>query len=217
MSLADLLHKSPPIGHEATLARLTAELEEAKAKAEKANEAWAQATATEAENGGTDTSTSDRLDEELSRALREVKKLTAALKTTQERHEAAQAAAARDTAAARWAEAEALALERVAIAARVSESVRRLVEDFDALQEITTKIFRVIPKCPDQTGAVLEGSQLQARIALELRRLGFEGQQAAAMVWNAPHFAHAFDGVDSLIRRWAEEAMGAGTKKVNHA
>jgi len=217
MSLADLLHKPQPTGPEATVARLTAELEDAKARAEAANAAWAEALANEQENGGADTSASDRLDDELSRALREVKKLSKALEATQTRQQTAQAGAVRDATAVRWAEAEALAVERNTIVTRAAESIQRLADDFQAIQELSIQIVAALPVCPDQVGAQLQGGQLQGALSRELRRLGLEGPQVAATLWNAAPFASYFEGVPDLIHRWAESAMGASAGKVTHA
>ena len=116
MALSDLIKRALPNNTD-SIARLNADLAAAQSRADAAHEAWAQATAQEQEAGGTDTSRSDELDEELSRALREVNKITKSLVAVQARQEATAATTARAELEDRWNRAEVLASELAEVAA----------------------------------------------------------------------------------------------------
>jgi len=166
----------------------------------------------EQDAGGADTSRSDRLDEDLSRALREVGKISAALKAAQDRQRAAVADAARAELSGRWDKAEALAEARGAAAGRLARSMEAFVSDLQAFRkataDLTAALTAALPGSLDRDAAILTADLVEIAVRKELQRLGvpweFSWPYGAVSI---PPFAEAFEATPALIRQWRESAM----------
>ena len=208
MALADLIKPKPSPGKTAdTITRLSNELGEARAQVASINREWMDALAREQEAGGADSSTSDELEKSLARAQKAEAKAAAALSAVRSRATLAEAEAGRSADADRWRKAESLAEDREKLVVRLATSAKNLADDFRALQEITGKIYDTLPAVPDPDGALLMAPKLQGLITRELRRLGFEGEKQAAIMWDLPTLPEVFKGVPGLIHGWAQSAM----------
>jgi hypothetical protein len=215
MALADLIKRAIPSSTDKTadaIARLTADLSAAQARADAASEAWAQATAKEQDEGGTDTSRSDQLDEDLSRALREVNKIASALKAAQARQVAAVANAGRAELSDRWARAIALAESRGTAAARLARSMEAFASDLHAFVKVNNDLLESLPESVDHYAAILHGSLLEIAMRNELQRLGVPWETSHPWgVVNIPPFAPQFEAIPQLIRDWRDSAMARAT------
>lgn len=207
MALSDLIKRALPNNTD-SIARLNADLAAAQSRADAAHEAWAQATAQEQEAGGTDTSRSDELDEDLSRALREVNKITKSLVAVQARQEATAATTARADLEDRWNRAEVLASERAEVAARLAKSMAAFAETYLDFLAVGAAFNNALPVIPDMDAAILYAQQVENAIRMELRRLGVEWAHPAPWgVVNMPPFLPPFEATPDLIRQWRDSAM----------
>ena len=208
MNIVEMVKSKPSPGKTADLIhRLSSELDDARAQVASINREWMDALAREQEAGGADSSSSDELEKLLSRAQKVEAKAAAALSAVRSRAAASEAEAGRSAEAAQWVKAESLAEDREKLVVRLATSAKNLADDFRALQEITGKIYDTLPAVPDPDGALLMAPKLQGLITRELRRLGFEGEKQAAIMWDLPTLPEVFKGVPGLIHGWAQSAM----------
>ena len=208
MNIVEMVKSKPSPGKTADLIhRLSSELDDARAQVASINREWMDALAREQEAGGADSSTSDELEKSLARAQKAEAKAAAALSAVRSRATLAEAEAGRSADADRWRKAESLAEDREKLVVRLATSAKNLADDFRALQEITGKIYDTLPVVPDPDGALLMAPKLQGLINRELRRLGFEGEKQAAIMWDTPTLPEVFRGVPGLLREWAQVAM----------
>ena len=208
MAFADLLRKAIPATSTDPAARLAADLTASQSRADAAHIAWAEATADEQAAGGTDTSRSDALDEDLSRALREVNKLEKALEAVQARKETSAAAAARAELETKWTQAGVLAAERCAAAVKFKRSLEAASRDYQAFIQLGSDLTAVLPEAPDLDAAMLRSTDVEIAVKKEMLRVGFD----FVFSWpygkvSLPNFLEPFEATAQLVRQWRDSAM----------
>ncbi len=193
---------------EETIARLKGDLTASQSRADAAHIAWAEATADEQAAGGTDTSKSDRLDEDLSRALREVSKIEKSLAAVQARQVATTTSAARAVLETKWTQAGVLAAERCAAAAKFKRSLEAAARDYQAFIQLGSDLTAALPESPDLDAAMLRSTDVEIAVKKEMLRVGFD----FVFSWpygkvSLPNFLEPFAATEQLVKQWRAASM----------
>ncbi|HJW72588.1 MAG TPA: hypothetical protein VJ486_06990 [Geothrix sp.] len=205
MALADLLKRPDP----ATLRRrLAADLMAASERLELARKGYGEAEA-DLQEGVAAPAVAAKAEAELVAAKREVDRLTAALRTIDDRAQVSQVAADREALAEAWDKAVAATDARKAAAAKLAKTIEAFATDYQALIVATEAITKSLPEtAPDHTAARLFIREIEMAVRMEMFR--HDIPWAIKWAWgkaDLPDFLAPFDGAGLVVRRWKDRAM----------